>query len=62
MKNKLNKNIFGETIEVCSKETMTGYLRNGSCETLDDDIGNFTSQPNDFPIQFFCIVLTLLGH
>ena len=42
MKNKLNKNIFVVTIEVCSKETMTGYLRNGSCETLDDDIGSHT--------------------
>ena len=35
-------NVFGEKIEVCSKETMTGYLRNGSCETLDDDIGSHT--------------------
>jgi len=35
-------NVFGETIEVCSEETMTGYLRNGSCETLDDDIGSHT--------------------
>ena len=35
-------NVFGEKIEVCSEETMTGYLRNGSCETLDDDIGSHT--------------------
>ena len=42
MKEKLNKNVYGEPIEVCSKETMTGYLRNGSCETLDDDIGSHT--------------------
>ena len=42
MKEKLNKNVYGETIEICSKETMTGYLRNGSCETLDDDIGSHT--------------------
>ena len=42
MKEKLNKNIYGEPIEICSKETMTGYLRNGSCETLDDDIGSHT--------------------
>ena len=27
-----------------------------------EDISKFTSQPNDFPMQFFCIVLTLLGH
>ena len=42
MKEKLNKNVYGEPIEICSKETMTGYLRNGSCETLDDDIGSHT--------------------
>ena len=42
MSTKLNKNVFGETIEVCSKETMTGYLRSGSCETLDDDVGSHT--------------------
>ena len=23
---------------------------------------NFTSHPKDFPIQFFCIILTLFGH
>ena len=42
MADNLNKNIFGEEIETCSKETMTGYLRNGSCETLKDDIGSHT--------------------
>ena len=42
MKEKLNKNVYGEPIEICSKQTMTGYLRNGSCETLDDDIGSHT--------------------
>ena len=42
MKEKLNKNVYGEPIQICSKETMTGYLRNGSCETLDDDIGSHT--------------------
>ena len=42
MDKKFNKNVFGETIETCSNETMTGYLRNGSCETLDDDVGSHT--------------------
>ena len=42
MKEKLNKNVYGEPIEICSKQTMTGYLRNGSCETLDDDLGSHT--------------------
>ena len=27
MKDRLNKNVFGEPVELCSKETMTGYLR-----------------------------------
>ena len=35
-------NVFGEKIEVCSEETMTGYLRNGSCETFSNDIGSHT--------------------
>ena len=35
-------NVFGEKIEVCSEKTMTGYLRNGSCETSSDDIGSHT--------------------
>tara|TARA_Y100001949_G_scaffold63842_1_gene54073 strand:- start:57 stop:434 length:378 start_codon:yes stop_codon:yes gene_type:complete len=42
MADKFNKNIFGEVIETCSKETMTGFLRNGSCETLKDDVGSHT--------------------
>ena len=40
--NKLNKNVYGEAIEVCCEETMTGYLRNGLCETSDDDVGSHT--------------------
>jgi hypothetical protein len=42
MTNTLNKNVFGETIEICSKDTITGYLRSGSCETSNDDIGSHT--------------------
>jgi uncharacterized protein (DUF2237 family) len=40
--NKLNKNVYGEAIEVCCEEIMTGYLRNGLCETSDDDVGSHT--------------------
>mgnify|MGYP001175707866 FL=1 len=40
--NKFNKNVYGEAIEVCCEETMTGYLRNGLCETSDDDVGSHT--------------------
>ena len=42
MDKQLNQNVFGEDIEICSKETMTGYLRNGSHETLNDDVGSHT--------------------
>ena len=42
MDKQLNQNVFGEDIEICSKETMTGYLRNVSCETLNDDVGSHT--------------------
>jgi uncharacterized protein (DUF2237 family) len=40
--NKFNKNVYGEAIEVCCEEIMTGYLRNGLCETSDDDVGSHT--------------------
>jgi hypothetical protein len=29
----MNKNIFGENLEVCGLEPLTGYFRNGCCDT-----------------------------
>ena len=33
------KNVLGETLEVCCMSPMTGFLRNGTCETGPRDIG-----------------------
>ena len=33
------KNVLGETIEVCCTSPMTGFFRNGTCETGPRDIG-----------------------
>ena len=31
------KNVFGENLMLCSSSPMTGYYRNGCCETGEDD-------------------------
>ncbi|MEE2773307.1 MAG: DUF2237 domain-containing protein [Pseudomonadota bacterium] len=36
------KNIFGETLEVCSNEPLTGFFRDGSCNTCAEDVGSHT--------------------
>jgi uncharacterized protein (DUF2237 family) len=33
------QNVFGETLEVCCTSPMTGFYRNGTCETGPNDIG-----------------------
>jgi hypothetical protein len=33
------KNVFGEPLEVCCTSPMTGFYRNGSCETGPQDAG-----------------------
>ena len=33
------KNVFGESLEVCCTSPMTGFYRNGSCETRPRDVG-----------------------
>ena len=38
----MNKNIFGEDLITCSKEPLTGYFRNGCCDTDDSDYGMHT--------------------
>lgn len=42
MDKKLDQNVFGEQLEICSNKTMTGYFRNGLCETSSDDVGSHT--------------------
>lgn len=36
------KNIFGEELMPCSVAPMTGFYRNGCCETGREDLGNHT--------------------
>jgi len=38
----MNKNIFGEPLITCSEDPMTGYFRNGCCDTDKTDIGMHT--------------------
>jgi len=35
-------NVFGEPIEECSSDPMTGFTRNGCCETGPEDLGSHT--------------------
>jgi uncharacterized protein (DUF2237 family) len=35
-------NVFGEPLEVCSTEPLTGYSRSGECETGPQDLGSHT--------------------
>ncbi len=33
------KNVLGKTLETCSTSPMTGFFRNGCCETGSQDVG-----------------------
>ena len=44
----MNKNIFGEPIKNCSSDPMTGYFRNGCCDTDSSDKGLHT----------ICVIIT----
>lgn len=35
-------NVFGEPLESCSEKPVTGYFRDGCCNTSDDDLGSHT--------------------
>ena len=35
-------NVLGEPLESCSTEPVTGYFRNGSCDTCKSDYGSHT--------------------
>ena len=35
----MKKNFFGNELVVCSKEPLTGFNRNGCCESVDGDYG-----------------------
>jgi uncharacterized protein (DUF2237 family) len=36
------KNVFGEDLILCSEAPLTGYFRNGCCETGPEDLGTHT--------------------
>jgi uncharacterized protein (DUF2237 family) len=35
-------NVFGEALETCSDRPMTGFFRDGCCNTSDQDLGSHT--------------------
>jgi len=35
-------NVLGETLELCGDDPVTGYFRDGKCNTCEDDIGLHT--------------------
>ena len=36
------KNVLGNSLILCSKNPLTGFFRNGKCDTCKDDIGMHT--------------------
>ena len=46
MRNDLN--VFGQPIELCSTKPLTGYFRDGCCNTDDSDVG----------VHTVCVILT----
>ena len=37
-----SRNVLGETLEPCSLKPMTGFFRNGCCDTSSEDVGSHT--------------------
>lgn len=35
-------NVLGEPLEICGEDPMTGFYRDGKCNTCDDDHGSHT--------------------
>lgn len=42
MSEEAQKNVFGEVISSCSEAPLTGFYRNGCCDTGPDDLGSHT--------------------
>ena len=38
----MSKNVFGEDLEECCGDPVTGFYRNGNCDTGPDDVGMHT--------------------
>ena len=43
MENKLQKNVLGENLELCSNNPLTGWYRDGCCNTDENDHGLLTA-------------------
>ena len=39
----LQKNVLGTTLRTCSRDPLTGFFRNGCCETDAEDAGEHTA-------------------
>ena len=37
-----NRNVYGEALEECGSDPLTGFYRDGSCHTGSDDLGSHT--------------------
>ena len=47
----MEKNVFGEPLQMCCTKPMTGYFRDGVCRTISEDVGTHTVcaiMTNDF--------------
>ena len=42
METKIQKNVLGENLETCSKNPLTGWFRDGCCNTDENDTGVHT--------------------
>lgn len=42
MEKDASLNVLGETLQTCSLDPMTGYFRNGACDTCAADTGSHT--------------------
>ena len=42
METKIQKNVLGENLETCSKNPLTGWFRDGCCNTDENDTGAHT--------------------
>jgi uncharacterized protein (DUF2237 family) len=37
-----SRNVMGGSLDICSAQPVTGFFRNGCCDTSDDDLGSHT--------------------
>ena len=38
----MEKNVFGQELQICCSNPMTGYFRDGNCRTISEDTGTHT--------------------